>query len=247
MALYMALCMALPACVPYQYYENQTGELNKANEVNRNLEGRMRAMGADLALAQGAGGISGVQNAALQDQLESVRLENATLRQKAELLEKRLREIPEAGPGEGVGGFDPKQFSPDLGEGIHFDEGAIVLDEDLLFGSGKSELRDASKKALDRIAEVIKSQHGQNVIHIVGHTDNKPIVKSDNKDNWDLGAKRAHAVFQFLTKQKSLPDTHFRIHSHGFATPFKNVDPNSAAGQAKCRRVEIRLGPEIPR
>jgi flagellar motor protein MotB len=63
-----------------------------------------------------------------------------------------------------------------------------------------------------------------------------------NKDNWDLGAKRAHAVFEYMN-EKGIADERMVLTSRGFAQPVSNVDVNSKEGRSKCRRVEIRLKP----
>ena len=97
---------------------------------------------------------------------------------------------------------------------------------------------------IDQLIGLIQREYPNHYVFVDGHTDNTPITKSVkvNKDNWDLGAKRAHAVFAYMS-EKGLTESKMVLTSRGPAQPVSNVDMNSKQGRAKCRRVEIRLRP----
>ena len=126
------------------------------------------------------------------------------------------------------------------------DGNQLILASGLLFASGHSKLKNTARKILDELTAQIRSQYPNHILLIEGHTDNTPIKASGriNKDNWDLGAKRAHAVFQHMVK-KGLKKEHFRIYSAGFAEPPQGVDPNSAAGMLDRHGAGV-LAPEVP-
>lgn len=79
--------------------------------------------------------------------------------------------------------------------------GGIVLENDVLFSAGKSELKASGKKALD---EIIGKMNGPDFskysIRVDGHTDQDPVTKSRalNVDNWGLSAQRALVVLRYL-------------------------------------------------
>jgi chemotaxis protein MotB len=74
----------------------------------------------------------------------------------------------------------------------------ISIEGDILFDSGKAELRKEGAPTLDQIADAIKKKFPNQDIYIVGHTDNEPITKSGWKDNYELSCQRALTVVRYL-------------------------------------------------
>jgi chemotaxis protein MotB len=222
--------LALPACVPYVKYEDAMTKLARANQVNQDLERTLR----DAQI--GESGMGGDLRAALA-RIESLETQNAALAREKDLLEQerqtltdRLHSLPP------VPEFEAEGFK------VNPDTGGIILPGDVLFAPGKSTVRNEAKQALDQLIGMIQREYPGHTIFVDGHTDNTPIDKSAkvNKDNWDLGAKRAHAVFEYL-QEKGVPEERMVLTSRGYAQPVRDVDVNSKAGRAKCRRVELRL------
>ena len=116
-----------------------------------------------------------------------------------------------------------------------------MLNDELLFGKGRSVLLKQGKQLIGELVSIIQRDYPDRDIYIDGHTDNTPIQKSKNADNWELGAKRAHAVFQEFVN-KGVEKNRMRLTSNGWAKPIPGVDPNTEAGRSQCRRVEIRIG-----
>ncbi|MBI1367771.1 MAG: OmpA family protein [Planctomycetes bacterium] len=101
---------------------------------------------------------------------------------------------------------------------------------DVLFESGKVDIKSTAKKTLGQIASVIKTQYPGKVVRVEGYTDSDPIKKSKWADNKELSAHRALAVERYLISQ-GLPDD--KLYSAGFG------EANPRSTKALSRRVEI--------
>jgi chemotaxis protein MotB len=113
----------------------------------------------------------------------------------------------------------------------------IVLDQPVLFDSGKSKLKETAFTILGDIGKILDMSN--NPIVIEGHTDDIPIHNDEYDSNWDLSFDRAYSVVKILAKEAHLrPD---RIHAIGFGE-YRPIVPNdSEANRAKNRRIEINL------
>jgi chemotaxis protein MotB len=74
----------------------------------------------------------------------------------------------------------------------------ISIEGDVLFDSGKAELRKEGAATLDEVASTIKKRFPNQDIYVFGHTDNEPITKSGWKDNYELSCQRALTVVRYL-------------------------------------------------
>ncbi|MFA4991869.1 MAG: OmpA family protein, partial [Candidatus Omnitrophota bacterium] len=63
---------------------------------------------------------------------------------------------------------------------------AIVFLTEILFDSGKAEIKGDAYAALDKVADVLKGSVADRNIGVEGHTDNEPIKYSGWKSNWEL-------------------------------------------------------------
>ncbi|MBN1765051.1 MAG: OmpA family protein [Sedimentisphaerales bacterium] len=77
----------------------------------------------------------------------------------------------------------------------------VTLTSDVLFDSGKITLKSKSKETLSQIASIIKKEHPDKDVWVVGHTDTDPIKKSKWADNWQLSTERSLAVTRYLIEQ----------------------------------------------
>ena len=101
---------------------------------------------------------------------------------------------------------------------------------DVLFDSGKVDLKNSSRQTLDQIASVINTQYAGRQIRIEGYTDTDPIRKSAWKTNERLSAERAMSVEAYLVSKGVDND---RIYSAA-------LGPAQQRGsKAQSRRVEI--------
>ena len=118
----------------------------------------------------------------------------------------------------------------------------IILTGDLLFDSGKADLKPEAKRSLERIADVIR--RAPYVVNVVGHTDNVPIHSERFPTNWELSAIRACEVARFLIEETGIPGKRFYISGHAYHQPIFPED--SPQGRAANRRVEIIITKERP-
>lgn len=112
----------------------------------------------------------------------------------------------------------------------------LTIADNLLFDSGKTSLKDSSRKTLDQLAAKIKDRYPDRQIVVVGHTDSDPIRKSAFTTNYHLGFERAFRVREYLSKH-GLSDGQMALMSYG---------PNQPQGsKEKSRRVEIVVTDEL--
>ena len=123
-------------------------------------------------------------------------------------------------------------FAPGSGVTVSQRGGEIVVEiaGDVLFQSGKVDLRNDAKQRLDQIASVIQSRYPGNMIRIAGHTDNDPIKKSGWKTNERLSSERALAVEEYLGSRGVSKD-------RMYAAAFGAAQPKGT--KQDSRRVEI--------
>ncbi len=129
----------------------------------------------------------------------------------------------------------------------------ISLPGDVLFASGKDELRDKGKQVLVAVAEVIRndSQLRKRYFQVAGHTDNKPLRYNTRfKDNWGLSAMRAREVLVFLiaeldAKQGGGGLDPTRLHAAGYGETDPVADNSTDEGRQANRRVELVLMPDV--
>jgi len=114
----------------------------------------------------------------------------------------------------------------------------ISLGSDVLFQSGSARLSDAGKKALDGVAEKLKSQYGGKFVMVEGHTDSDPIVASGWKSNWELGAARSLTVLHFLTDKGVDPA---KLSASTFSKYQPVASNDTAGGKAQNRRAVVAI------
>jgi chemotaxis protein MotB len=117
----------------------------------------------------------------------------------------------------------------------------LRLSNDVLFDSGKAELKPAGKRSVAEIAGVLRTIPGRH-FQVAGHTDNEPIRLSPFPSNWALSTARALEVVGFLTSR----GMEARALSAAGYGEFDPVDANdSPLGKSHNRRTEITLQPNI--
>lgn len=118
----------------------------------------------------------------------------------------------------------------------------IILTGDLLFDTGKADLKPKARRSLETIAEIIRQV--PYMVSVVGHTDNVPIHSDKFPTNWELSAIRACEVARFLIEETRIPAERFYVSGHSYHQP---VNPNDTAkNRASNRRVEIIITKERP-
>ena len=120
----------------------------------------------------------------------------------------------------------------------------LQLHNDVLFDAGEAEVKAAGKTALAEVAATLRGV-GAKRFQVAGHTDNLPITTEKKKlfpTNWELSTARAIAVVKLLTSEGVEPTT---LSAAGYG-PYDPVASNGTPdGQAKIRRIEITLVPNV--
>jgi chemotaxis protein MotB len=116
---------------------------------------------------------------------------------------------------------------------------------DILFESGKHQLRTEGKQLLDSVFSILLKSSEQNDIFIAGHTDNVPIreeARDRYESNWTLSTYRAIEVVKYLAEKGIAPRT---LTAAGYGEYKPIADNSTNEGKAKNRRVELFIIPKI--
>jgi chemotaxis protein MotB len=117
----------------------------------------------------------------------------------------------------------------------------VELSENILFDSGKADLKKEGQTALQEVAGVLASIPDRE-FQIAGHTDNIPIKSARFPSNWELSTARAVTVARFLASQ-SVPTN--RLSAAGYAESQPVASNDTPEGRAQNRRIEIVLMPNL--
>lgn len=112
----------------------------------------------------------------------------------------------------------------------------LVLQENVLFDSGKADLKKQAIPFLNKVADLIKTL--PNYIEVEGHTDSQRIIQpSPYASNWNLSGDRAANVINFFIRQHSLPRERFKISGYADIQPIASNETDD--GRHQNRRVVI--------
>lgn len=118
----------------------------------------------------------------------------------------------------------------------------IILSDNILFDSGKAEVKKKAFPVLDNVAQVLNDKVPKKNIGISGNTDNVPITHSNWKSNWELSTARATNVLHYLESQGVAPK---RLSATGYGEHRPIASNDTADGRARNRRVEIVILPQF--
>jgi len=111
----------------------------------------------------------------------------------------------------------------------------IRFAENVLFDSGRAELKPEAREVLDRIAVVL--QDIPNQLRIEGHTDNVPISTPEFPSNWELSTRRATSVLRYLVEERQISP--YRVSAAGYGEYRPIGDNSTPEGRQLNRRVDI--------
>jgi outer membrane protein OmpA-like peptidoglycan-associated protein len=115
-----------------------------------------------------------------------------------------------------------------IGEGIK-----ITFDSGILFDIDKATLRNASRKNLRDLAEILEKYEDTNIL-IEGHTDNT----GTDEHNLELSRQRAQSVANYLATLEVDP-TRFSIMGYGESQPVATNE--TSEGRQQNRRVDLAV------
>mgnify|MGYP001208704013 CR=1 FL=1 len=120
----------------------------------------------------------------------------------------------------------------------------ITFVAEVLFNSGKAQLRKESLPILDKIVRILNEEVPGNDIGIEGHTDNDPIKYSRWKSNWELSTQRALGVLYYLESEGVGSE---RLSAIGYGEYQPVASNDSKQGRKLNRRVEVVILPKSSR
>lgn len=128
--------------------------------------------------------------------------------------------------------------------GIRIEGDRFVFASELLFSSASADLGAEGRVELRKLAETlleISREIPPNVkwiLRIDGHTDRLPISNAEFKNNWELSARRAISVVEFLILA-GVPANRLAATGFGQHQPLDPAD--TAEAYSRNRRIEMRL------
>lgn len=121
----------------------------------------------------------------------------------------------------------------------------FVFQSEVLFPVGGSELDDAGRAEMDKLAsailELAQEIPGEInwVLRVDGHTDNSPLTGTGRfRDNWELSSARATSVVKYLIS-KGVPAN--RLVAAGFGEYQPLAEGDTPEARAQNRRIELKL------
>ncbi|MFH1310649.1 MAG: OmpA family protein [Candidatus Omnitrophota bacterium] len=118
----------------------------------------------------------------------------------------------------------------------------IILSDNILFDSGKAEVKKEAYPVLNNVVKVVKTKVPDKNIGISGHTDNVSIKQSKWPTNWELSTARATNVLHYLESQGISSS---KLSATGYGKHRPVASNSTKEGQARNRRVEIVILPEF--
>ncbi|HEY8076998.1 MAG TPA: OmpA family protein [Labilithrix sp.] len=231
----VALALLVSACgVPKSEYDAAVDDAKKARaECDAKLAEQAKAKQQEVdALAQklsDAEARAGNADEQTKAELEELRKAKAAAEARAKLFDEfvgKLRKMIDAGK---------------LDITIRRGQIVLALGTDILFDTGKAEIKPDGKQALSEVAAALRDVPNRR-FQVAGHTDNVPIKKPEFPSNWELSTARAIAVVKLLLEKGVKADA---LSAAGYAE-FDPAQPNATdKGKAKNRRIEIVLVPNV--
>jgi len=115
--------------------------------------------------------------------------------------------------------------------------GLVITMADVLFDTGKYDLRPPTREALARLSGIVLAHQGLK-LEVEGYTDST----GSDELNQTLSEQRAGAVRGYLVQQGLAGDA---VTARGFGKANSVADNSTAAGRQKNRRVELVVSGEV--
>ncbi len=175
-----------------------------------------------------------------------------SLEYEAEALNARLAQLEEAKHGE-VSELEnakkllEKQLKKEIGaKEVRLEMAekglAIIFLSEVLFDSGKADIKEDAVGVLNKVTRVIKKNLVGRNIGVEGHTDNAPIKYSGWKSNWELSTSRATSVLHYIVDAEAVDPKKISATGHGQYKPVVSNDTPEC--KRENRRVEIVILPK---
>ena len=197
--------------------------------LNNELSQRLKAVGKGVSLLADEKGALAKALADTRTRLEELRRREAAAEARAAQfrdLAARFRKLVDAG-----------QLK------VVMRGGRMILElrNDVLFDSGRSDLKEDGKRTMTEVAAVLKGMSDRR-FQVAGHTDNVQIKTARFPSNWELSTARAVAVVKLMASL-GMDEKGLSAAGYGEFEPVASND--SPDGRAKNRRIEIAVVPNL--
>ena len=119
------------------------------------------------------------------------------------------------------------------------ERGLVVTLGDVLFETGRAELKPGATRQLDQLAQALRSDPATSIL-IEGHTDSV----GGREYNLDLSARRSDTVRGYLVANGISPA---RLHARGLGPDYPVATNGSDSGRQQNRRVEVIVQQQVAR
>jgi chemotaxis protein MotB len=137
-----------------------------------------------------------------------------------------------------IGDLDDDDITINVDKGVVF----VSISDKFLFRSGSFTVNQAGKNVLGKVAKIIESKPGFEVM-VEGHTDDKSILTDCLQDNWDLSVKRATSIVRILQDDHNIAPE--RLTAAGRSEYVPIASNETADGRSKNRRTRIVIMPKL--
>ncbi len=117
----------------------------------------------------------------------------------------------------------------------------IILPSDVLFESGKAELKTGALGSLKAVAGMIKNT--DYAVTVAGHTDSVPINTEKFPSNWELSSARACESARYLIRETGISPGQIQVVGYAEFSPVATNE--TPEGRSANRRVEIIISKEL--
>ncbi|MCE5323749.1 OmpA family protein [bacterium] len=129
-----------------------------------------------------------------------------------------------------------------VNEGLEID--LLDAKESMFFDSGSAKVKPATKQLLGRLSQEL-TKLPNNVI-IEGHTDNRPLARSDGYTNWELSADRANSARQIMESCGLREKQIDQVRGYAATHPRDSAHPESYTNRRVSIIVVLKGMGEVP-
>jgi chemotaxis protein MotB len=210
-------------------HSNDAKRIDDLVALNNELSQRLKAVGQSVEALSGEKGSLSKALAETKARLEELRRQQAAAEARAAQfreLAARFQKLVDAG-----------QLKVTMRHGRM----VLELPNDVLFDSGRTDIKEVGKKTIAEIAGVLRTMPDRR-FQVAGHTDNVQIHTPRFPSNWELSTARAVEVVKLLV-DAGMDSRNLSAAGYGEFSPLESND--TPDGRAKNRRIEITLLPNL--
>ena len=229
--LICSLALLVGCGIPKNQYDAALADAERAKAHSKELEAQNQAQQKTVADLEAR--IKDLEGKTTSDetraQLEELKKQKAAAEARAKLFDElvnKLKKMTDTGK---------------IAIAVRHGQIVLLLENDVLFDVGKTELKSEGVQAITDLAAALKTVQGRRFM-VEGHTDTFPIKSKEFPSNWELSTARGVTVTKLLVA-KGVPANELGASGHA---EFDPVAPNGTnEGRQANRRIEIALQPNV--